>query len=103
MKIPTAMIASVLVAGVAFGTAMHAKEAKAAGPHEVKGEITKIEREGRVLHINDKKYRVSGSRSDVCIKGACGQDRGNLKVGMKCEGMTSGKKNGVEFKKVSCK
>ena len=53
--------------------------------------------------IGGKKYFISGSRTNVCIKGTCDADRAELKKGMSCKGTTNAKKKGMEFKKVSCK
>ena len=101
MKISTVLFTSALAIGLAFGfTALPTTSASAA---EVKGKITKTEREGRKITINGMVYAISGSRTNVCIKGACDEDRAKLKVGMKCKGSTSAKKKGMEFKKVSCK
>ena len=104
MKLSGIVITSAIAIAVAVGfTAAPSVSALAADAHSFKGKITKTDRGGRVLVINGKKYRVSGSRSDVCIKGACDQDRADLKAGMKCKGKTSSKKNGMELKKISCK
>ena len=98
MKISTALFTSVLAIGltVAF-TAPPAEAAK------VNGKIEAVMKEGRSVKIGGKTYFISGSRTNVCIKGKCDADRGMLKKGMKCKGATSGKKKGMEFKKVSCK
>ena len=104
MKISTVALTSAIALGVAVGlTALPSAPSLAMDPHKVEGKISKVEREGRVLHINGKKYAVSGSRTNVCIKGACDEDRGKLKAGMSCSGNTSAKKKGMELKKISCK
>ena len=109
MKIATTIFAAVTVLALSFGSNPNLALAAAHSgggdgmPHSVKGKITKVEREGRVLHINGKKYSVSGSRSNICIKGACDEDRAKLKAGMSCEGNTSARKKGMEIKKISCK
>jgi hypothetical protein len=98
MKISTALFTSVLAIGLAVAfTAPPAEAAK------VKGKIEAVMKEGRSVKIGGKTYFISGSRTNVCIKGKCDADRGALKKGMSCKGSTSGKKKGMEFKKVSCK
>ena len=77
--------------------------ADAMEPHKVKGKIEGVKREGRQVMIGGKTYSISGSRTNVCIKGKCDEDRAKLKKGMTCSGNTSAKKKGMEFKKVSCK
>ena len=98
MKLSTALFTSALAIGltVAF-TAPPAEAAK------VKGNIQAVMKEGRSVTIGGKTYFTSGSRTNICIKGACDQDRGKLKKGMKCSGTTSTKKKGMELKKISCK
>lgn len=104
MKISNILFTSAIAAAIAVGfTTLPSSSAVAAGPHEVKGKIEKVAREGREVYFNGKKYRISGSRTNVCIKGSCDQDRGMLKAGMSCKGNTSSKKKGMEFKKLSCK
>lgn len=101
MKISTALFTSALAIGLAFGfTTLPSSTAQAA---KVKGKIESVKREGRQVVIGGKTYFISGSRTNVCIKGACDEDRGKLKAGMSCSGSTSSKKKGMEFKKVSCK
>ena len=101
MKISTALFTSALAIGLAFGfTTLPTSTADAA---KVKGKIEGVKKEGRQVMIGGKTYFISGSRTNVCIKGACDEDRGKLKKGMSCKGSTSGKKKGMEFKKVSCK
>ncbi|MDX1484267.1 MAG: hypothetical protein R3229_07285 [Alphaproteobacteria bacterium] len=104
MKITTALFTSALAIGLMTGfTTFVSTTAEAMSPHEVKGKITAVKREGRRLMINGKEYSVSGSRTNVCIKGACDEDRAKLKAGMSCEGNTSARKDGMELKKISCK
>ncbi len=101
MKISTALFTSALAIGLAFGfTTVPTSTAQAA---KVKGKIESTKKGGRQIAIGGKTYFISGSRTNVCIKGACDEDRGKLTVGMKCKGSTSSKKNGMELKKVSCK
>jgi hypothetical protein len=101
MKITTVAIASAIAFTMAVGmTSLPTSTAQAA---EVKGKIEGVKREGRELMIGGKTYFISGSRTNVCIGGKCDEDRAKLKAGMSCEGMTSSKKKGMEFKKVSCK
>jgi hypothetical protein len=47
------------------------------------GKVTKIEREGRTVHIGTSAVKISGSRTKVTIKGK-EADRGEIKVGMSC-------------------
>jgi ribosomal protein S1 len=101
MKISTVAIASTIAFTMAVGmTSLTTSTAQAA---EVKGKIEAVMKEGRSVKIGGKTYFLSGSRTNVCIGGKCDEDRGKLKAGMSCEGMTSSKKKGMEFKKVSCK
>ena len=108
MKISTALFVSAMAIALSMGVPSNAA---LAGSHsggggmakEVKGKIEGVKREGRQVMIGGKTYFISGSRTNVCIKGACDEDRAKLKAGMTCEGMTSSKKKGMEFKKVSCK
>jgi hypothetical protein len=101
MKISTVAFTSAIAFGLAFGaTALPSSTAHAG---EVKGKIETVQKEGRQLVIGGKTYFISGSRTNVCIKGKCDEDRGKLKAGMSCDGQTSSKKKGMEFKKVSCK
>lgn len=101
MKLSTALFTSALAIGLVSGfTAVPTGTAQAA---EVKGKIESTKKEGREITIGGMKYFISGSRTNVCIKGTCDADRADLKVGMSCKGNTSGKKKGMEFKKVSCK
>lgn len=101
MKLSTALFTSALAIGLVSGfTAVPTGTAQAA---EVKGKIESTKSEGREITIGGMKYFISGSRTNICIKGTCDADRADLKVGMSCEGNTSDKKKGMEFKKVSCK
>lgn len=101
MKISTALFTAALAVGLAFGfTLVPTGTAQAA---KVKGKISAVKREGRIIVIGGKTYHISGSRTNVCIKGACDEDRAKLKAGMKCSGSTSSRKKGMELKKVSCK
>ena len=101
MKISTALFTSALAIGLAFGFTMAPTSTAEAA--KVKGKIEATKKEGRQVVIGGKTYFISGSRTNVCIKGKCDADRAMLKKGMKCSGSTSGKKKGMEFKKVSCK
>lgn len=101
MKTTSILFTSVLAIGLAIGlTTAPSTPAMAA---KVKGKIEKVDRGGRDVYIGGKKYSISGSRTNICVKGACDQDRGALKAGMKCSGSTSSRKKGMEFKKISCK
>jgi len=104
MKLSTAIFTSVLAIGLVTGFTALPTSTADAGSHKVKGKIEKIKREGRQVYINGTKYFISGSRTNVCIKGACDGDRANLKVGMKCKARTNpAKKGGKELKKIKCK
>ncbi len=104
MKISTVAFTSALAIGLAMGfTAAPTTPSLAMDPHKVSGKIESVKREGRRVMINGKEYSISGSRTNVCIGGKCDEDRAKLKAGMSCEGETSSKKKGMEFKKVSCK
>ena len=101
MKISTVLFTSALAIGLAAGfTALPTSTADAA---KVKGKIESVKKEGRQINIGGKTYFISGSRTNVCIKGACDEDRAKLKKGMSCKGTTSDRKKGMELKKVSCK
>ncbi len=101
MKISTVLFTSVIA--VAFATGFTTLPTSSASAAEVKGKVEGTKREGRQIMIGGKTYFISGSRTNVCIKGACDEDRAKIKKGMSCKGTTSGKKKGMEFKKVSCK
>lgn len=109
MKISNALLASAMALAISMGvtsTSVFAASHSGGGAgmaSEVKGKIEGVKREGREVMIGGKTYFISGSRTNVCIAGKCDEDRANLKAGMECEGMTSSKKKGMEFKKVSCK
>ena len=104
MKISTILFTSVIVFAMAIVlAAAPSSSSLAAGAHEVKGKIEKVARGGRDVYFGGMKYSISGSRTNICVKGACDQDRGMLKAGMSCKGMTSSRKKGMEFKKLSCK
>lgn len=101
MKISTILFTSVLAIGLAATfTALPTTTADAA---KVDGKVEGTKKEGRQIMIGGKTYFISGSRTNVCIKGACDEDRAKIKKGMTCKGTTSSKKKGMELKKVSCK
>jgi ribosomal protein S1 len=101
MKISTILFTSAMAAALTVGfTALPTSTADAA---KVKGKVEAVKKGGRQIVIGGKTYFISGSRTNVCLKGACDEDRGKIKAGMSCKGATSGKKKGMEFKKVSCK
>jgi hypothetical protein len=101
MKISGIIFSAILALTLSIGFSAVPTSTAQAG--EFKGKIESVKREGRNVMIGGKKYAISGSRSNVCIKGACDNDRGMLKAGMKCKGSTSSRKNGMEVKKISCK
>ena len=101
MKISTILFTSVMAVALVTGfTVLPTSTADAA---KVKGKVEAVKKEGRQIVIGGKTYFISGSRTNVCLKGACDEDRAKIKKGMSCKGTTSGKKKGMEFKKVSCK
>jgi hypothetical protein len=69
----------------------------------VQGKIEKVENGGRSVTLAGKIFGVSGSRTNICIKGVCDQNRDQLKAGQACEadiGMRDGK---PEARKISCR
>jgi hypothetical protein len=101
MKISGIIFSAVLALTLAIGFSVTPTSTVQAA--EFKGKIESVKREGREVMVGGKKLAISGSRSNICIKGACDQDRGMLKKGMSCKGTTSSRKNGTEVKKISCK
>jgi tripartite-type tricarboxylate transporter receptor subunit TctC len=67
---------------------------------KISGDVTKIEKGGRVIHLGDMSAKISGSRTELMIGGKS-DDRGNVKVGMKCEAELTGE-SGSEAKTFSC-
>ncbi|MBT3792844.1 MAG: hypothetical protein HN658_10195 [Rhodospirillales bacterium] len=101
MKISTIVFTSALTIGLATGfTALPMSSASA---EKVKGKVTGVKREGRTVMMGGKKISISGSRTNVCIKGACDEDRAKIKVGMKCKANAAMRKGKLEAKKISCK
>lgn len=101
MKISTVVFTSALAVGLATGfTTLPATTASA---DSVKGKVTSVKREGRVVMVGGKKISISGSRTNVCIKGACDEDRAKIKVGMSCKVDAGMRKGKLEAKKISCK
>ena len=69
----------------------------------VRGNLEKVENGGRSVTLAGKTFGVSGSRTNICIKGVCDQGRDQLKAGQTCEadiGMRDGK---PEARKISCR
>jgi hypothetical protein len=109
MKISTTILAFTMALAISTG---FTSTTVLAGSHsgggagvasEFNGTIEKLKDSNKKIVIGGKTYRASGSRSNICIKGACDQDRGSLKVGMTCKGKTSSRKKGMEIKKMKCK
>lgn len=61
------------------------------------GKIEAVENGGRSVTIGGTKYKVSGSRTKITVKGK-GAKRSALKVGMQCEAKGKG-----EASSISCK
>lgn len=53
------------------------------------GKVEKVENGGRVIVIGGTKYKVSGSRTSIMIKGKKAK-RGAIKVGMECDAKGKG-------------
>ena len=79
-------------------SAMFALSLFAAGDAFAKsGKVTKVENGGRVITIAGTKYKVSGSKTMITIKGKKGK-RGTIKVGMSCDAKGKG-----TAKTIACK
>lgn len=89
MKISTAIISSVFALSlVAFGgTDAIAKE----------GKVDAVENGGRTVVIGGTKYKVSGSRTKITIKGKPGS-RDDIKAGMMCDAKGKGEATSIACK-----
>jgi hypothetical protein len=89
MKISTAIISSVFALSLvaAGGVDALAKE----------GKVDAVENGGRTIVIGGTKYKVSGSRTKVMVKGKSAK-RGDIKAGMMCDAKGKG-----EATSISCK
>jgi hypothetical protein len=89
MKISTAIISSVFALSLvaAGGVDVLAKE----------GKVDAVENGGRTIVIGGTKYKVSGSRTKVMVKGKSAK-RGDIKAGMMCDAKGKG-----EATSISCK
>ncbi len=82
-----------IVVSVLFATSMIIGSSPAFAK---KGKIESVENGGRVIVIGGTKYKISGSKTKIMIKGAEGS-RGDLKAGMMCDAKGKG-----TAKTVSC-
>ncbi len=99
MSVRKILLATALGTVLAFGlTAVTVDTAFAA---EVKGKVTKTEREGRVVTIGGTKVNISGSRTKVMIGGK-EADRDQIKVGMSCAANVAKRGDKDEAKTVMC-
>jgi hypothetical protein len=89
MKISTAIISSVFALSLvaAGGVDALAKE----------GKVDAVENGGRTIVIGGTKYKVSGSRTKIMVKGKSAK-RGDIKAGMMCDAKGKG-----EATSISCK
>ena len=99
MSIRNILLATALGSVLAFGLTTITVDTAFAG--EVKGKVTKTEREGRVVTIGGTKVKISGSRTEVTIGGK-EADREEIKVGMSCTAMVAKRKGKDEAKTVKC-
>ncbi len=99
MSVRNTLLATALGGVLAFGLTAITVDTAYAG--EVKGKVTKTEREGRVVTIGSTKVKISGSRTTVTIGGK-EADREEIKVGMSCTAMVAPRKGKDEAKTVKC-
>ena len=99
MSVRKILLATALGSVLAFGLTAVTVDTAFAG--EVKGKVTKTEREGRVVTIGGTKVKISGSRTEVTIGGK-EADREEIKVGMSCTAMVAPRKGKDEAKTVKC-
>ncbi len=99
MSVRNIVLATALGSVLAFGLTTITVDTASAG--EVKGKVTKTEREGRVVTIGSTKVKISGSRTEVTIGGK-EADREEIKVGMSCTAMVAPRKGKDEAKTVKC-
>jgi len=89
MKISTAIISSVFALALATTGSVQA--------FAKSGKVDSVENGGRSVVIGGTKYKVSGSRTKIKIKGK-DASRGDIKAGMMCEAKGKG-----EAKSITCK
>lgn len=99
MSVRNIVLATALGSVLAFGLTTLPVDTASAG--EVKGKVTKTEREGRVVTIGSTKVKISGSRTEVTIGGK-EADREEIKVGMSCTAVVAPRKGKDEAKTVKC-
>ncbi len=99
MSVRNIVLATALGSVLAFGLTTIPVDTASAG--EVKGKVTKTEREGRIVTIGSTKVKISGSRTTVTIGGK-EVDREEIKVGMSCTAMVAPRKGKDEAKTVKC-
>ena len=89
MKISTAIISSVFALSLvaAGGVDALAKE----------GKVDAVENGGRTIVIGGTKYKVSGSRTKVMVKGKSAK-RGDIKAGMMCDAKGKGEATSITCK-----
>ena len=99
MSVRNILLATALSGVLVFGLTAITVDTAFAG--EVKGKVTKTEREGRVVTLGSTKVKISGSRTEVTIGGK-EADREEIKVGMSCTAMVAPRKGKDEAKTVKC-
>ncbi len=99
MSVRNILLATALSGVLAFG--LTAIPVDTASAEEIKGKVSKTEREGRIITIGDKKFRISGSRTEVMIGGK-EADREEIKKGMSCTANVAERKGKIEAKTVKC-
>jgi hypothetical protein len=89
MKISTAIISSVFALSLvaAGGVDVLAKE----------GKVDAVENGGRTIVIGGTKYKVSGSRTKIMVKGKSAK-RGDIKAGMMCDAKGKGEATSIACK-----
>ena len=99
MSIRNILLATALSGVLAFGLTAIPVDTASAG--EIKGKVSKSEREGRVVTIGGTKVKISGSRTKVTIGGK-EADREEIKKGMSCTAVVAKRKGKDEAKSVAC-
>ena len=99
MSVRNILLATALGSVLAFGLTAITVDTAFAG--EVKGKVTKTEREGRILTLGSTKFKISGSRTEVTIGGK-EADREEIKEGMSCTADVAKRKGKDEAKWVKC-
>jgi ribosomal protein L36 len=97
----------IVAAALAVGVAIAAPSVVFAGAHsgggggaeeKIKGKVSAVKREGRVVVINGTDVKISKSRTKVKVKGA-EASRSDIKKGMTC----SARHTGGRASRISCK